>query len=137
MLSNCEKQCQIIRLWSWAIYKNYLKYIGSLASANYYCRDVLILLFIILCILNTNFISVEGNNHPTYSFVLCFYLLWCVPNSIFRKFDQLRSKVLKDVVDKFSANSSRKGSQEERREQSSSNQRLESHAIIIITSFVQ
>lgn len=38
------------------------------------------------------------------------------------------------MVDKFSVNSSRKSSEEERRERSTSNQRLESHAIII-TSF--
>ena len=77
---------------------------------------------------------VEGINNPTHSFVSCFYLLLCVSNSIFRRFDHLRSKVLKDVVDKFSANSSRRSSEEERRERSTSNQRLESHAIII-TSF--
>ncbi|XP_029206287.2 proteasome inhibitor PI31 subunit-like [Acropora millepora] len=42
--------------------------------------------------------------------------------NIFRRFDHLRSKVLKDVVDKFSANSSRRSSEEERRERSTSNQ---------------
>lgn len=42
---------------------------------------------------------------------------------IFRQFDQLKAKVFKDVVDKFSANTSRAGSQEERRERRTDNQR--------------
>lgn len=57
---------------------------------------------------------------------LTFQLSLCCC-SIFRQFDQLKSKVFKDVVDKFTLSSSRTWSQEGRRESRTDNQRQENN----------
>jgi len=50
--------------------------------------------------------------------------------SVFRQLGQLKSKVFKDIVDKFTANSSRTGSQEERRGSRTDNQREQPSRLI-------
>lgn len=50
--------------------------------------------------------------------------------SVFKRLDQLKSKVFKDIVDKFSSHSSRASSQEERTESRTTNQREQPSRLI-------
>lgn len=80
----------------------------------------------------------NGLSSPVCFSILVWHYIWLLLHTnyynyctiiyrIFRQFDQLKAKVFKDVVDKFSANTSRAGSQEERRERRTDNQRYKGY----------
>lgn len=52
------------------------------------------------------------------------FLFTITCTSIFRELDQLKTKIFRDVLDKFTSGTSRAGSQEERRGSRTDNQRL-------------